>query len=191
MNFSLQNTRDQRAKHSRGFSLIELLVVVSIIIVISTVILARYGQFNGKVLLRNLAYDVALSIREAQVYSTSGKIGTGSSSLNYGVYFTSSTQYILFADTDGNGKYNSGEAVEVLKLKAGYTISDFCAQTATTDDCNITKLHITFKRPDPDAIIKTDLASSGYQSATIILHSQTGDTRTVTVTLTGQIAVQQ
>lgn len=51
---------------TKGFSLLELLVVISIFTIITTIALFNQGQLNSNVLLTNLAYDVALTVREVQ-----------------------------------------------------------------------------------------------------------------------------
>ena len=42
-----------------GFTLVELLVVIGIMLVISSMLLVRNSQFNSSILLRALAYEVA------------------------------------------------------------------------------------------------------------------------------------
>src|SRR3989344_8294101 len=76
---------------SAGFTLIELLVVTAIIVVVSGVVLANQNRFGGQVLLQNFAYDVALSIRQAQVYglavARAGSGGTATFGTSYGIHF--------------------------------------------------------------------------------------------------------
>ncbi len=183
---------------SRGFTLVELLVVMGIMIVISTLVLARYSQFNGVILLRDLAYDVALSFREAQVFGISGKSSGGTFAYRYGVYIAKGapTQYILFGDRNNNSAYDSNEVITAYSMRAGYGISEICAhrsdgynRCASTND--LANLTVMFKRPEPDAIIRTDATGEVYTDATVTLTSASGATRSVTVTSTGQIAVNQ
>lgn len=178
-----------------GFTLIELLVVMGIMLVITTLILARHSQFNGTVLLRNLSYSVALSIRQAQVYGISGRSVGGTIGTKFGVHFTAAnpTQYTLFVDSDADGVYDVGESVEAFSLGSGYVISDLCADTGAVERCASTgaidRLTILFTRPNPDASITTNLLES-YTEATIKVRSAQEVTRQVDVTITGQIAVQ-
>ncbi len=195
--FSANNCQLTTPNLSFGFTLIELLVVMSIMIVISSIILARYNQFNGTVLLRSLAYDVALTMREAQVYGLSGKGLSGSFITRYGVYYAKATptQYLIFADANNNQAYDSGETVEAYSMLSGYAISNLCAYKAdSTVRCSaagdITVMTVMFKRPEPDAIITTDIAES-YVRGTVTITSAAGLSRTVEVTNTGQLAVDQ
>lgn len=131
-----------------GFTLVELMVVVAIFGVLTTVVLYKNSDFNNSFLLTDVAYDVALTIRQAQVYGlnvkNSGKIdaGRGLDGFNngYGVYFErdSSTggatgnSAIFFADAFtasvplGSKTYDSGEELSTLVLSRGYKISRFC-----------------------------------------------------------------
>lgn len=183
---------------SAGFSLVELMVVIGIMLVITTLILARYNQFNGTVLLRNLAYDIALSIREAQVYGISGKSVSGTFAYRYGTYFSRSapTQYILFGDVNNNTAFDQNETLTAYTMRSGYGLSEMCAtRTDGASRCasrgEISTLTIMFKRPEPDAVIKSDIIAEAYRDATFTLTSPTGATRSVTVVSTGQISVNQ
>ena len=55
----------------RGFTLIELMVTLAIFTIMTSVIMANYPGFNNKIALEVLAQDIALSIRQAQVYGIS------------------------------------------------------------------------------------------------------------------------
>src|SRR3989338_11714059 len=59
------------ARAARGFTLIEMLVVIAVMAIVTGVMLANNGRFGGQVLLQNLAYDIALTLRHAQVYGIS------------------------------------------------------------------------------------------------------------------------
>lgn len=89
-----------------GFTLIEMLVVLAIISVIIGIVVVSQHSFDNSMILSNTAYDIALSVREAQAYGNAGH-GKGSGgtlfpvSYGTGIDFNVSTphRYILFADT--------------------------------------------------------------------------------------------
>src|SRR3990167_11377146 len=56
---------------SRGFTLVELIVVSAIILLITGFVMFQQAKFNSATLMRSLTYSVALSMRQAQVYGTS------------------------------------------------------------------------------------------------------------------------
>ena len=192
--------RGHTLKTDRGLSLIELLVTISIITVITTILLVRHGQFSGQILLTNLAYEVALSIREAQVYGLGSKespIGSSNFNVGYGVHFdaANAAYFIFFADLNNNHRYDGvGELLKQYETRYGNRITDFCGISAGgSSQCaaqgSVSYLDITFLRPNPDAFLFTS-AGSAYHSASVSVTSPQNFTRSVTVYSTGQISVQ-
>lgn len=181
----------------RGFTLIELLVAVSIFVIISTVVLANHARFNSSVLLGSLAYDIALSIREAQVYGVSVRQFDSGFSVGYGIRFSSADSYALFVDTNDNQQYDDGvdSILRTYTLQHGHTIAQFCGITSEgAEECSsggtpIAHLDVVFVRPDPDAIISSN-EPGRYSSARVVVSSPNGESRTVTVASTGQISVE-
>lgn len=199
-----------RSRGNTGFTLIELLVVVAIIVVISAVVLTDNNRFGGVVLLNNLAYDVALSVRQAQVYGIAvSRTSTGSFNAGYGVHFDTANpaDYILFADSiNANGVLDCSsptncETVSDTQIQRGFKIVKLCAPEGTdASSCNaVDQLDIVFIRPEPDAYISDNNAatfnagiSNGTSdaSARIVLESPRGDIKSVIVENSGQISVQ-
>ena len=192
-----------RSSLERGFTLIELLVVTSIMILISGMILASNSSFGGTILLQNLAYDIALSVRQAQVYGTSvARYGNNNFGASYGLHFAASspTTYVLFADAiSANGLYDSGELVQSYSIDRGYTIKKLCSPAGTSiASCTaVTTLDVIFKRPDTDAIISVRgvscLGAPGNcaQSARVVVGSPRGDISSIVIENNGQVSVQK
>lgn len=198
----------------KGFTLIELLVVVAILVTITSVVLFSNNRFGGTVLLQNLAYDVALSVREAQVYGISVRSFGGEFNFGYGMHFdTNSQTYVLFADVyplpGGDGIYqpDQGERVKSTDIQRNYRVVKLCAPAGSsigacvsTSGLWVSKLDILFKRPEPDACISADGAvkidsdgectQSPEESARIVLESPRGDRRGLIIEATGQISVE-
>jgi len=193
----------KQTRYNRGFTLIELLTVFSISAIIAAITIASYPDFTSNVELENVALDIALTIREAQVYGVGAKevdIGTGQFDYAYGVHFDTGNKnsFVVFADKDGNGVYNdiyeaSTENLETIPIKSGFRIVNLCVNfTCTLAGWN--SVNFTFKRPNPDAKIKISAGSTASGFATWgtveIENIKTGKTKTITVTNTGQISVQ-
>ena len=190
----------------KGFTLIELIVVTGILALISSLILANNNRFGGETLLRNLAYDIALSVRQAQVYGIAvRRFADDEFNTGYGMYFNkdTATTYVLFADAypggGGNGLYDPGEneLVEATTMQKGFHIADLCATSdGVSEICGIDTLHILFKRPEPDAYISINGVSGTlnptalHERGRIIIESPRGDRFSVVVEATGQISVQ-
>jgi prepilin-type N-terminal cleavage/methylation domain-containing protein len=182
----------------RGFSIIELLVVVAIFSVISLLVLANHSRFNSSVLLGSFAYNIGLSIREAQVYGVSVREYNSSFQVGYGIHFEAPTQYLFFADVNADKQYDSDDDAELKTYTAGqgHTISKICGIHANGNrECSdgstavtIERLDIVFYRPEPDANISSDQYNL-YSSAEITVASPAGEIRVVSVASTGQIAI--
>ncbi|HEY9584162.1 MAG TPA: prepilin-type N-terminal cleavage/methylation domain-containing protein [Candidatus Paceibacterota bacterium] len=56
-----------------GFTIIEILTVIAILVLITAAMLSSNNFFGANLLLTNLAYDVSSTIREAQFYGLSKK----------------------------------------------------------------------------------------------------------------------
>jgi type II secretory pathway pseudopilin PulG len=194
---------------SRGFTVIELLVVTAIIILLSGVILASSNRLGGRVLLQNLAYDVALSMRQAQVYGVAGRRdGSATYSPGFGMHFDMDQpkSYSLFSDTlTHDGIYEPTEDISPspFNIGRGFVIKRLCAPagTALLDCTPVSRLDILFVRPEPDAFISTEgtpfafdskdhvVGTAAFPSARIVLSSPRGDMMSVIVSSNGQINV--
>lgn len=185
---------------NKGFTLVELMISVGIFALITALLVAKYGTFNQGILLTNLAYDVALTLRTAQSYGLNVKSTPGGTdrysnefNLPYGVHFDKgisgtpapNTQIIFFAD-NGDWQYTSSDQViSTYNIKRGSKIETICGGTDNAH-CNTTlnALDVIFIRPDPDAIM-----TGNAVYAEITLKSSDGGTKKVIVRRTGQIAV--
>ncbi len=193
-----------------GFTLIELVVTMAIMALITTVTLANHSKFGGQVMLRNLAYEMALIIREAQAYGVSVRKADNITDFEsgYGIHFNANntTQYVMFADTykksgviirGEDGMRNTAlEDVNTYYIGRGYKIKQFCARsdanTTCVDVCDTCNgsLDILFKRPEPDAAIRLNgVGDILYEMAEIALISPRGDIMKVLVEVSGQISV--
>jgi len=176
-----------------GFTLVELLVSIGIFTLITTVSVFNYSTFNASVALTNLAYEVALSVRQAQFYGITVKQSASSGGFDsgYGVHFTTANAYTLFEDRDRDHIYDTTpeEALETYSIQKGNTISRICV-VSTSVDCSPTSLDLSFVRPNPDTfIVKNGVAGVYYASAIVCLSSPKGTYRKVLVEATGQISV--
>lgn len=86
---------------TRGFTLVEMMVVLAIIVIITTMALLGQSSFNRSMVLTDTAYTIAFSVREAQSLGISSRAFAGTQDAGYGLQFTnlSPTTYKLFADT--------------------------------------------------------------------------------------------
>lgn len=186
-----------------GFTLIELMVSVVIFVLLTSLMVVKYSNFNSGTVLTNLAYDVALTIRTAQSYGVSvrGDVSTQSSDFNgsYGVYFskvntscTSNTKYSLRRYTTSGelDKGCNGQTYSSYSLKRGAKIKEICLGDSVSDmTCNFSYVTIKFNRPDPGAKIYPSF-NEIYRFARIKIESADGSSiRNIDVRSNGQISV--
>jgi len=183
--------------------MVELLVSIGIVVLVLSIVVVRQQGFNGAVLLRGQAYEIALAMREVQLGAISAvSDGTGEFRASQGVYFdiANNQEYRLFRDTatgpDNNNFYDTGEDIGFSGLlDARFEIRGIEPSSIGN------QLAVVFQRPNFDAVFVTNdsgnaSAISGEQAIliTIGLRGGTGalcgqDTRQIEVRSTGQIAV--
>jgi len=179
----------------QGFTVIELIVSVAVLLVITTLILAKFPNFNDSVSLKKTVQDVALEIRQAQVYGLGVREFQSGGGLypGYGVHFdvASPGSFILFADINGDNAYSgSSEDVESFKIQTGEKVSSICAneKTLPSAGCAFSRADIIFWRPNPFVILKAD--GSSFSDLEIKLTSPRGQTKKVVILSSGQISVE-
>jgi len=177
------------------------MVVTAIFVILSAIVLANNSRFGNVIILQNLTHDIALSVRESQVYGIAVRrfdpsSGPGIFTYGYGVHFAPGTTFELFADVNANGKWDAGETVKQTTISGGFSINDLCAPEG---DCGKSRVDILFKRPEPDACISVAGAvslggdgrcQSSVQRAVIEITSSRDDVASLTIEASGQISVQ-
>ena len=205
--------KKQKNNKKSGFTLVELLITISIFVVITGVVLVNSNDFDNTILLHNFTYDVALTIEQAQTYGVNAKENSlGNFNTAYGVYFNtaeSTTNFILFNDLpDSNGnvdyKYTNyygndnlscstsdTECIQKYSMTRGTFIKSMCAAGKDNNCDPVSELSILFQRPNLDALIYTfDSGRATSTYARIVLSAVNGATSTVVVTSAGQIYTQ-
>lgn len=74
----------------RGFTMIEILIVVSIVVIMAAVSFPFYNLFQGFSATESVTFEIKESLRSAELNALSGQNNT-----NFGLYF-SSGQYTLY-----------------------------------------------------------------------------------------------
>ena len=210
---AFSSVRNRSQLRLRAFTLIELLVVTAIMVVVTSIVLVSNGKFGDVVKLENLTYDVALSIRQAQVYGISvARFGADIFTAGYGVHFDISnpTSYATFADAitvnglydcpnPGNPTPETCELVQTTTMTGGHRIIALCTTPLNgPENCKgVTKIDIVFIRPEPDALISASDISCILQNGScqaemrVVLASPRGDTMSVVAEASGQITVRR
>ncbi len=186
-----------------GFGLVELMVSISVMVIVTSVILAKHNSHNGASLLRGQAYELALSVREMQLLAVSATGNTAGFNNVYGLTFSSSTvpTFVVFRDADGDYFYDAGteEFGPQGVIDGRYLISRVEFIGTGPDVGRVNSATILFERPNFDALFykaaNTEI-DPGVQSVEIDvrLKGATGSganaVRTLEITRAGQIAVK-
>jgi hypothetical protein len=180
-----------------------------------TIVLTSQSTFNKTLILKNTAYDIALTLRNAETYGLGSRASGAVANTGYGVHFSriSPREFILFADTSpstpsatnchglplfggqsapdalpGDCIYTGGSDRKVITytLGNGIFVSNLCVGGGA---CGFTSLDIVFSRPNPDTFVRADgNANTEYNSACIIVSSpQGGPSRYITISSSGAI----
>ncbi|HEY4515242.1 MAG TPA: type II secretion system protein [Candidatus Paceibacterota bacterium] len=211
----------RKHNYNRGFTVIELIVSTGIIVIVLGIVLAGYPKFRARSSLAALAREVGLLVRESQVYGLAVKEfenASGKEFPPYGMHIAMNKpkEFILFGDLDGGtpNKYDSGDG---CGTKTGITecirrdsfsgpeyIEKICVipgggqggsgsglEEICSNDKDVPELNITFRRPDPEAVIVISDGNVRYNGAKIYLRSNrdSAETKEVRVWITGQISI--
>lgn len=171
----------------KGFTLVELLAVVTIILVLSVIVLTNYRTGDQNLSLDESAVILGQDLRRAQEMAMSAKEFHGAIPRGgYGVYLkTNDDYYIIFADCGNtpNSQYDSTgtpcngypEKVEQVSLSKRGKIANLSP---------LSPLNVVFVPPNPTIII----SGSGSQAViTLSLKENASSTRTVRVNKAGLI----
>ncbi|MBN2093792.1 MAG: prepilin-type N-terminal cleavage/methylation domain-containing protein [Candidatus Zambryskibacteria bacterium] len=202
-NLKLKIAYPVKLQRSGGFTLIELLVSISIAMIIITVFVMQQRQWDEQLAVNTEAYELALMIRQAQIYSlgVKGQLGVAGDIFNvgYGIYMRQglSDKYIFYADKNHNEKYDAGEEIETTKFDKGITIKDVCGSVKNwcfEGGGSLFQADIRFFRPDTAAkILLTNVGGidKDFPPVKITLQSAGGSkTSLITVDASGQVSVQ-
>ena len=183
--------RKLKLKKNRGFTYVELIVVLSIFAIMTSIVIFNYGAYQAKVDIKVLANDIALQIVQAQKDAMSGKLNTSAALLNipgwkpsYGVYFFDpggghDKDFIYFTDLNKRGFYDvnniysisdcsnvgtsGNECLKDITLtKGNYIVSLQPYDTSDAKLPSIKDLSITFIRPNSEAYFYSCGSSSCF-----------------------------
>ena len=182
---------------SSGFTLTELLVVISIITILTSISVPVYQGSRSQLALQRAANKMAQDIGRAQrmamaVKGIGGEVPRG----GYGVYFNASGTDCLayiYADKSDNEKYDPGEEIETLSVEREAKITKI--EDLGDLPTNEKEFSINFKPPDPEVkIMKWNPGPaaqfSGDMAITLSLKKDPTSTKSVIVNKSGLIYVK-
>ena len=138
--------------NKKGFTLVELIIVMTIIGIVAAIALPSYNKArNSKDLLLGRE-QVAGDIRMAQNYSYNTLKFNGTFPKGgYGIRFDISDprKYIIFADVDSDQIYDTGEEFQEIELSRSVKISSL-----KVDGSEVSPVDVVFKPPYGNVFIE-------------------------------------
>ncbi len=203
-----------RFSKSSGFSLIEMLVVISIFVIVTGIVLVNLPSFRDKSSLDLVAQEIALTIRQAQVFGIGTRAFGGSVYPSHGIYLdpAQTQQFVLFADLPtgpgsllGDRLYNKAlncgqtgsECREIFRLGGGISLEGIyrCPATGCDSSKYTQPVNIVFQRPRTDASFYISRRGSPTSLNTpalkIRVQNKVGSWRDIMITKAGHIYVQK
>lgn len=206
--------RNKKIKLNSGMTYVELIVVLSIFSVLSSIVLFNYSAFQARVDIKNLANDIALKIVEAQKAAIGGMVPLKTITAPdwkpaFGIYFNTTTfgsnkSFIYFADTDQNNfdsdtsfctsSGSGNECISKIDITKGNYISSIIVYNPNlaTPTVPVTDLSLTFKRPNSGVTMySTDQGGllSGISYAEITISSPQNIASKIRIYTSGRIQV--
>lgn len=196
---------------NRGMTYIELIVVLSIFSIMTSVVLFSYDKFQAKVDIKNLANDIALKIVEAQKSASSGRLPPSAQVLppsswkpSYGVYFNlgstgNNKNFVYFIDLNQNGYSDSSfcssfggsyECVDKINITKNNYISSLNVFYTDGSINSVQNLAFTFTRPNLEtAMYNNNVLLPGVSYVQITITSPAEITANIRVYPSGRIQI--
>lgn len=199
-----------------AFTLVELLVSISVLGLIAAVSVTSYPKFSDQLGVTSETYKMLAYLRQAQVYGVSGYTSPGVKVV-YGVEINKDTgtlNVVQWENPDSTTNHDYIDEVRastepLLTINNKYIIDRICDDTGcdvnSVSTNNFTKGFVLFRRPNPEARLlalsgndsgnikyPTDPASSvGFQRMEIVLKSKKNEQfmKKVVILQTGQMYV--
>ena len=156
----MQRTQKIGFRRNLGMSIIELLVITGVIAVLAAITIGSLPRGNPRGYVRKEAEKLALDLRVAQNNAIIGKVRGSTTPVNWciNIRLTGGRegQFILFADANGNMRYNNNEDVATYMLENGVTFSQLSSQNG-----GLNELNVCFSVPYGDVFIYDNNSNQG------------------------------
>lgn len=177
---------------TKGFSLVELMVTVAVIIMVTIIILPNYRGIADQFALERSANKLSQDIRRAAEMAMSLRELPGGQAPKggYGVFFDVSlvSKYKLYADINENESFDSGDLeIEEIVLERKVYIKGIETDGLTTNAGSV-----NFKPPSPRVKITNTPAGGekGKMRITLGLENDPNKKRTIRVEKSGLVDLE-
>lgn len=185
----------------KGFSLLELLISIGILVLVLSIVFTNQKSFNSAVLLRSQAYEIALQIRDTQFFAVSVVSDNVDYRNIYGLHFVeNSANYKIFRDDDSSLNYYFNAGEEFGKqgvVNPKFFIDEIRKVENNGSESPIPNVSVVFERPNFDARFfagENSVLNAQAVEIDVRIKGASGNgggvVRTIEITKTGQISVQ-
>ncbi len=177
--------------NSKGVTLIEIIIVVSIISIISSIIIADFPKIKLQLSLSRTAHKLAQDIRVAQNLSSSGnEVFFNSQNVvpkGYGIYIDINSsngdkKYLIYADMNGDNHYYQDQDYIYKEINIEDNESGIIIKQILNGTENVS---INFAPPNFDVTITNLYYSQEPLEIVLAVESFPDITRTITVNRSG------
>ena len=180
-----------------GFTMVEIVVMLGIITMLSTIVLTNFTGLNEGAAIERAAQELAVNIRRTQNDSLAvvQYNPLNPPPLAVGVRISTiaqeNTSFFRFADTVRDNKYtNPASPAEKIGDTTTFVRGIKIGAITNQDGQNQSIVHIMFAAPEATIALTDANGISIGQKIDIILQAPSGQTRKITVRTSGQINVQ-
>lgn len=142
-----------KTKNQTGFSLIEILIAISIFILLSILVVINFRGNDVETALSNSGLEFSQALRTAQNYGLTCKVFDNDSYSGYGILINTQTSYILYADKNENLIYDD----DILDV---FIQEFYLPENVRVDNLGT---NIVFKCPDASICIDANCARNDEQ----------------------------
>ena len=177
-----------------GFTILEMLVSVAIILLISGQVLVSFSNVKEASTLTRAAQELAFNIRRAQNMSVS-VVGVGiggtmqipnAGGLRLSSMIGNNDKYFFFADQNGNGMYDG----PLERIEPNILLPGNIRITAITGEAPAgSGVHIIFYTPEATLLLSNAAATPIINFLSITLTGPSGGVQRVRVRISGQVTV--
>lgn len=114
MNSIFNMTKQTAFKQLAGYTIIELLIVIAVIALLSTLVVVRFARYENSQVLENVKALIRADTRAVITYAQTGRVskdynGIAGLPKGYGIRFQPGLVYELYAEFDGNKLLGNGD----------------------------------------------------------------------------------
>lgn len=140
---------------ARGFTLVELLVVMAITAILGTVVFVNFKDFTQDQVLNKATGQIQTYLRLAQANATAGVLCNNQGGADWRINFKDKTSINLECSINNFANIVSSKTLTLENVQIDSVASPTCAATCSNSSC--LPLFVTYSKLDGSVKIKSDV----------------------------------